>query len=275
MSDLIYQKATTKDHYLAFDGGNEKGTYYLGLGLLDSDGLALGSGFKRYSGKFTATYNILDNLKVTSNVTYVHSSQLGSPLGNDNTVFQRFSGQALTSRTYNHNPDGTLSNELNPGTNHHFGNPLYYIDKINQRKQLQQRLTTSVRLDWEIMDHIKFTTTASHQASNDHKERFDKAYISGGTLKKSRNASAGLKRIQENQVNGIFNYSNTFSDNHNLEVMLGAEYFKKNLYELAASTKDSPTDLIPTLSEGGTEGAYGYTFETEYALISQFGYFKL
>ncbi len=271
VSNLIYQKATTKDHYLAFDGGNEKGTYYLGLGLLDSDGLALGSGFKRYSGKFTATYNILDNLKVTSNVTYVHSSQLGSPLGSDNTVFQRFSGQALTSRTYNHNPDGTLSNELNPGTIHHFGNPLYYIDKINQRKELQQRLTTSVRLDWEIMDHLKFTTTASHQASNNHKEKFNKAFLSGGSLITSRNASASLVRIQENQVNGIFNYNNTFSDNHNLEVMLGAEYFKKNLYKLVAGTKDSPTDLVPTMNVGSPEGAYGYSFETEYALISQFG----
>ncbi len=45
VGDRIYQDSETKDHYLSFDGGNEKGTYYLGLGLLDNDGLILGSGF--------------------------------------------------------------------------------------------------------------------------------------------------------------------------------------------------------------------------------------
>lgn len=46
VGDRIYQNSATKDHYLSFDGGNEKGSYYLGLGLLDNDGLILGSGFK-------------------------------------------------------------------------------------------------------------------------------------------------------------------------------------------------------------------------------------
>lgn len=47
IADRIYQTSASKDHYLSFDGGNENGTYYLGLGLLDNDGLILGSGFKR------------------------------------------------------------------------------------------------------------------------------------------------------------------------------------------------------------------------------------
>jgi len=271
VSDLIYQNATTKDHYLAFDGGNENGTYYLGLGILDSDGLALGSGFTRYSGKFSGSYNILDNLKVTSHVAYVHSSILGSPLGSDNTVFQRFSGQALTSRTYNHNPDGTLSNVLNPGTNSGFGNPLYYIDKINQRKDLQQRLTTSVKVDWDIIEDLKFSVTASHQATNDHGERFNKAYLSGGSLKTGRESYADLQRIQQNQVTGILNYKKTLAEKHNFDAMLGGEYFKKNLYAFSAGTKNSPSDLIPTMNAGSEANGVPYSFETEYAMVSQFG----
>ncbi|PCH77959.1 MAG: SusC/RagA family TonB-linked outer membrane protein [Flavobacteriaceae bacterium] len=271
VSDLIYQKATTKDHYLAFDGGNENGTYYLGLGMLDSDGLALGSGFKRYSGKLSATYNILDNLKVSTNVTYVHSRITDSPLGDDNIIFQRFSGQALTSRTYNHNADGTLSHVLNPGTNHNFGNPLYYIDKINQRKNLQQRLTTSVKVDWDIIENLKFSVTASHQATNDHKEAFDKAFLSGGSLKTGRESFAKLKRIQQNQVTGILNYKKTIAEKHNFDAMLGGEYFKKNLFSFSATTKNSPSDLISTMNAGSEASGTPYSFETEYAMVSQFG----
>ncbi|MCB0664397.1 MAG: carboxypeptidase-like regulatory domain-containing protein, partial [Saprospiraceae bacterium] len=62
VGDRIYQDSDTKDHYLSFDGGNEKGAYYLGLGLLDNDGLILGSGFKRYSAKFSGSYKINDRI---------------------------------------------------------------------------------------------------------------------------------------------------------------------------------------------------------------------
>ena len=74
VGDRIYQNSVSKDHYLSFDGGNENGSYYLGLGLLDNDGLILGSGFKRYSGKFSGSYNITDNFKVNSNILYSHSN---------------------------------------------------------------------------------------------------------------------------------------------------------------------------------------------------------
>ena len=114
VSDNIYQESVIKDHYLSFDGGNEKGTYYLGLGFLDNDGLILGSGFKRYSGKFSGSYNITENLKVNSNIIYAHSNLNRSPLGSDDRVFRRFAGQAPTSRTYDNNPDGTQSNILSP-----------------------------------------------------------------------------------------------------------------------------------------------------------------
>src|SRR5690606_13910135 len=111
IADRIYQTSASKDHYLSFDGGNENGTYYLGLGLLDNDGLILGSGFMRYSGKFSGSYKITDKFKVNSNILYSHSNLSRSPLGGDDTVFRRFQGQAAISRTYDSNPDGTWSDQ--------------------------------------------------------------------------------------------------------------------------------------------------------------------
>src|SRR5690554_69852 len=56
VGENIYQSSQTIDNYLSFQGGNDKGTYYLGLGYLDNEGLILGSGFKRISGKFSGSY---------------------------------------------------------------------------------------------------------------------------------------------------------------------------------------------------------------------------
>ena len=272
VGDRIYQDSASKDHYLSFDGGNEKGTYYLGLGLLDNDGLILGSGFKRYSGKFSGTYRISDKLKVNSNILYSHSNLSLSPLGNDDTVFRRFQGQAPTSRDYDNNPDGTFSNVYAVGQNQGFGNPLYYQDKF-VRKNLEQRLSASVGIDWNIIENLNFSVDGSHFAINNHDESFNRAYRVGSTtgpLRTGREASVNLERTLRNQLTATFNYTKKVG-NHNFNALLGAEYFKDNFYTTAAGTRNSPTDLIETLNAGAEADGIPFSFETEYAITSTFG----
>ncbi len=266
---LIYQPSQSIDHYLAFQGGNEKGTYYASLGYLDNEGLILGSGFKRYSGKFTGSYNISDNFSVNSNILYSHSNLNLSPLGNNNTVFRRFAGQPPTSRTYNNNEDGTLSDDLNPGTNAGFGNPLYYQDKfINDN--LEQRLTASVGVDWDIVSNLTFSLTGSHFAINNLNESFNKAYLNAGSLIETRNASASVEKTLRNQLTGTLNYTNTFGK-HYFDLLVGSEYYKDEYYTFSAGTQNSPTDLIPTLNAGAEANGVPYSFRTLHKIVSGFG----
>lgn len=270
----IYQTSESKDHYLSFDGGNEKGSYYLGLGILDNEGLILGSGFKRYSGKFSGSYKIRDNVKVSSNILYAHSNLHLSPLGNEDIVFRRFQGQAATSRTFDSNPDGTWSKHYAVGQNQSFGNPLYYQDKF-VRKNLEQRLSASVGLDWNILDELTFSLKGSHFTINDHKESFNKAYrvsSTTGPLRTAREAGVSLRRTLRNQLTGTLNYINNFG-NHNVNALIGAEYFKDNVFVTSAGTRNSPTDLIETLNAGAEANGIPSSFESEYVISSAFGRF--
>ena len=272
VGDWIYRDSTIKDHYLSFDGGNENGAYYLGLGILDNDGLILGSGFKRYSGKFSGSYKINDKIKVNSNILYSHSNLNRSPLGSDDTVFNRFQGQAPTSRTYDNNPDGTFSDVYAVGQNQGFGNPLYYQDKF-VRNNLEQRLSASVGIDWELVKKLTLTVKGSHFAVNNHDENFDRAYRTGSTtgpINKARFASVALDRTLRNQLTGTLNYINRFGS-HNLNVLIGAEYFKDNLFRTSAGTRNSPTDLIETLNAGSEANGIPFSFKTEYVISSAFG----
>lgn len=272
VGDRIYQNSASKDHYLSFDGGNENGTYYLGLGALDNDGLILGSGFKRYSGKFSGSYNISDNFKVNSNILYSHSNLNRSPLGGDDTVFRRFQSQAPTSRTFDSNADGTWSDQYAVGQNFSFGNPLYYQDKFI-RKNLEQRLSASVGIDWDILKDLTLSINGSHFTINNHNESFNKAFRDGSTtgpLRTGREASVNLTRTLRNQLTGTLNYTKKFG-NHNFNALIGAEYFKDNLYNTASGTRNSPTDLIETLNAGAEADGIPYSFETEYVITSTFG----
>ncbi|WP_242117497.1 SusC/RagA family TonB-linked outer membrane protein [Aestuariivivens sediminicola] len=274
VGDRIYQDSYSKDHYLSFDGGNEKGSYYLGLGLLDNDGLILGSGFKRYSGKFSGSYQVTNSVRVNSNIIYSHSNLSLSPLGSDNTVFRRFQGQAPTSRTYDSNPDGTWSDQYAVGQNQGFGNPLYYQDKF-VRKNLEQRLAASVGINWDIIDDLTFSVNGSHFAINNHDENFNRAYRVGSTtgpLRTGREASVSLDRTLRNQLTGTLNYTNQIGK-HNINALIGAEYFKDNYFGTSAGTRNSPTDLIETLNAGAEANGIPSSFETEYVITSAFGRF--
>lgn len=272
IADRIYQNSASKDHYLSFDGGNEKGTYYLGLGALDNEGLILGSGFKRYSGKFSGSYDITDKFKVNSNVLYSHSNLSRSPLGGDDTVFRRFQGQAPTSRTYDSNSDGTWSDNYAVGQNEGFGNPLYYQDKFI-RKNLEQRFSASVGIDWELIKDLTLSIDGSHFAINNHNESFNRAYRVGsstGALRTGREAAVSLERTLRNQLTGTLNYTKNIGE-HNFNFLVGGEYYKDNYFNTNAGTRNSPTDLIPTLNAGAEANGIPYSFETEYVIISTFG----
>lgn len=272
VGDRIYQDSYSKDHYLSFDGGNEKGTYYLGLGALDNDGLILGSGFKRYSGKFSGSYKIRENLRVNSNILYSHSNLSLSPLGGDDTVFRRFQGQAATSRTYDSNADGTFSDVYAVGQNQGFGNPLYYQDKF-VKNNLEQRLSASVGIDWDIIDDLTLSVDGSHFTVNNHNESFNRAYRVGSTtgpLRTGREAAVSLDRTLRNQLTGTLNYTKKI-EKHNFNALLGAEYYKDNFFQTRSGTRNSPTDLIETLNAGAEANGIPYSFETEFVLLSTFG----
>ena len=269
MNELFYQNSNSQDYTLSFDGGNDKGTYYLGLGYMDDNGLVIESAFKRVSGTFNASYNLSDALKVSSNIIYSHSNR-DLPYDSDYNLFQRTAGLAPTSRIYNNNPDGSLSNEYQPGTYLGFGNPLYYYDKFI-KYNLEQRLSGSVQLDYKFLNDFILTVRGSHFSVNNSNESFDKAYLNSGSMITARNASASQQRLLRNQLTAMVNYKKTFAGMHNLSLLLGTEYFIEKSYSMSAGTRLSPTDLIYTMNVGAEANGIPYSFRTGYEIASLFG----
>lgn len=269
MNELFYQDSNAQDYSLSFDGGNDKGTYYLGLGMLDDEGLVFGSAFKRYSGTFNASYKLSDNFKVSSNIIYAHSNR-NLPFDTDYNLFQRTAGLAPTSRIYNNNPDGSLSDEYQPGTYVGFGNPLYYRDKF-VRSNIEQRLTGSVQLDYKFLNDFTATLRGSHFAINNSNESFNKAYLSSGRLNTDRRSAVSHQRTMRNQVTGLLSYRKRFNDVHNVNALVGVEYFRENTFSMNAATRLSPTDLIYTMNVGSEASGIPYSFRSGYEIASFFG----
>jgi TonB-linked SusC/RagA family outer membrane protein len=269
MNELFYQESNSMDYSLSVDGGNDKGTYYFGMGYLDDNGLVTGSSFKRYSGTFNGSYKISKALKITSNFIYAHSNR-DLPYDSDYNLFQRTAGLAPTSRIYNNNPDGSLSSDYQPGTYLGFGNPLYYQDKFI-RYNLEQRLTGSVQLDYKFLNDFNLSLRGSHFSVNNSNESFNKAYLNSGSLRTDRTASASQQRTLRNQLTAMLTYKKTISDNHNINALFGYEYFVENYFSFDASTRLSPTDLIYTMNVAPEANGVPSSYRTGYEISSFFG----
>lgn len=269
MNELFYQKSYSNDYSLAFDGGNDKGTYYLGLGYLDDKGLVFGSAFKRFSGTINASYNITDAFKISTNVIYAHSKR-NLPFDTDYNLFQRTAGLAPTSRIYNNNPDGSLSDIYQPGTYLGFGNPLYYQDKFI-RKNLEQRLNASVQMDYKFLNDFNLMLRGSHFTVNNSDESFNRAYLNSGSLNTEREAGASHQRTLRYQLTAMLSYKKMISNAHNINALLGTELFEQNNFSFSAATRLSPTDLIPTMNVGSEAKGVPTSFRTGYRINSLFG----
>lgn len=270
MSDLIYQNSHAEDYSLSFDGGNDKGSYYLGLGMLNDRGLVLNSGFKRYSATFNGSYKVTPKLKVSSSMMYLYSSK-DLPVESISELFQRAQGMAPTTRLFYMNADGTNTDRPFPGTYLGFGNPRYYAN-TKDKTNLEQRFSGNAQLEYKITDKLTAKVQGSHLLINNDDEVFTRAFENGvNKLETTRKSEYQRKRYTTNQFTALLSYHDTFKDKHNLSALAGWEYLYNESFEVKAATELSPTDLIATMNAGARASGSPYSYKTEYAIASLLG----
>ena len=72
------------------------------------------------------------------------------------------------------------------------------------------------------------------------------------------------------QFNSTLTYTDRFAEKHNVDVMLGGEYYNYDEFQFEAKTQNSPIDDIPTLNVGAKQ-TYTSTTRTAYRILSSFG----
>ena len=117
--DLIYQTAYSHSHNLTVSGGNERSTFYAGLGYMDSEGTAITTKYKRLSFSLNGSIKLRDNLNVVGRVMYTTSSN-NEVFGLADIFYRSATTPPTAKYTYE---DGTLA----PGQNRSIGNPVYHL----------------------------------------------------------------------------------------------------------------------------------------------------
>ena len=261
--------AMTQDYNINMSGGNEKGSYYAGLGYNKSEGIPVVSFYERYSFVFNGSYQVADRIKVSSNFNFNRANWDSMPAtqGDEGNYFGRIMSTPPTARFADEDGNPLL------GPNSSDGNQSYQKDKF-QRENQTDKFTMIQTVEVDLFKGLKLKGTANWYYVEELFESFNQDYeTTPGSWNRSRSTSAEFKRSFSQTYNAVLNYNTVINRDHSLEVMLGSEFFDKQYKRFKAAGSGAPTDDFGDLGYTSTDaGKRDIDSEhTQYRILSYFG----
>lgn len=287
-ADLIYKdfnygalgfnnSAPISDYNLGFSGGNDKGKYFANLGYYDEGGLSLLTFYKRYNFAFNGEYNINSWLKSESGIQFARADYRDQTLQNGEAGYWgRMLAAPPTMRGTNENGDLLLGRDASDG------NPLYNIDKY-KRKNVSNKTTLNQAFKVNFTKDLFVKVSGLLMYDDELNESFNKDFRTGllnltnpnTGFNRDRSSFAGYDKITRQTYNAIANYSRVFAGKHNLDAMIGGEYYDAYNNGISASGRLAPTDDFQDLQltqnnvDQQTRGTDSY--HSQERILSSFG----
>ena len=258
----------TQDYNISMQGGNDRGSYYAGLGYYHSDGVPVNTWYERYSFVFNGSYKINDFIKTTSNFNY-NRANWESILATHNEAqyFGRMISQPPTSRW--EDEDGNMLYGPSNGAD---SNPLFQPDKFDRDYQTD-KFTMIQGVDIDITKNLRLHGSANWYLSEGFNEAFDHDYRNLNGWVTTRAASASYSRQFSQTYNATLNYNNTFADAHSINVLVGTEAYDQRDRGFSASGSGAPTDDFGDLqyTDSGEGKRNIDSNHSQYRILSYFG----
>lgn len=238
--DVLFRTAAIQNHHVSVSGGTEKAKVSASLGYLDNEGIAITTGYKRYTMNVNGDFKVSDKFSFYGIVNYANSKD--NQVNNITHIFAR--AITLPPTTKYKFEDGTLA----PGQALSEGNPEYVLrNRVAENKV--ENLTFSVGSRWQITPELSFDPQLSIYNRTTDSYNFQPAVLNGpNNLVDNRSASASISKWRQTQVDAVFHYAKTFGEAHNINATAGYAYFGRNTSSLYAAGQGASTDLIPTLN---------------------------
>ena len=236
--------AFSQDYNINMSGGNDRGTYYAGLGYNRQEGVPVNTFYERYSFITNASYKIADWLTSTSSLNYNRANWKNMPGSNGSELNYFGRVRSLPPTVLFEDEEGNM--KLGPGTAD--GNQMYQPDQWwNDNQSDKFSMSQSFKID--ILKNLSLTANMNWYYSETYQESFTKDYENTpGNFVRTRSATAYYNRDFRQTYNAVLNYNETFFLDHHVEVMLGMEYYNKYQRGFEAQGQGAPTDDLPDLS---------------------------
>ena len=253
----------TQDHYVSVTGGNDKSTFLTSFGYYDEQGQVVGTSYQRFTGNVNGSYKVRDNIKINAGATYSFSKKPNMWISEAQLFYRTMSSWP----TYN---PFTEAGEPTTGIGSSDGNPLYWKDKL-QRLNNIRKTTFNIGGSWEIIPGLTLNENSSIYYIDNEQEDFDKQYQTqnNSNPNSTRAARAMYERQFQQQHSATLTYAKTFAEKHQLDAMVGGEYFDYDRFKMEEKGNKAPSDDIPTLNASSDKVSV-YSYKDGYRMLSGF-----
>ena len=264
--DEVFENSWSLQHNITVEGGNDKGHFLAGLGIVNNDGMVKGDKdvYKRFTGQINADYKFFKWLSVQSNTSIekYKTKSLGKGYGSFlNAVVSidpltpayvydpsdMGSGAAEAWATENHGfvpvPAGyTEENPIYYGTSKYIeeatGNPLAQRDRTNGYSE-GVNVRGSFAANLMPFDFLTITSRLGYRIAQGNGHNYNEPYFLNSMAKSetysiSANTNASLYYQWEN----FANFNKQFGL-HNIGAMVGMSYTKNHWDNTSVSSSDS------------------------------------
>ncbi len=260
--DELFRRAFMMNHNISITGGNERTTWAFSGGYLDQDGIALGSGFKRYTLRSNLETQIKSWLRGGINFSFTDSKQ---QVGTDNnTIISALIQQPTVAVT---SPDGSFDG---PDDVWMPDNPVGLASIItNKNKKMNFRFNAF--LEATLYKGLTLRTELSGDYNLNKYYFYEPDYQFGIKTQDQRTSRWTKTDTKYWSWRNILTYNNTFARKHNVNVMLGQEMSKSYWENQVGATTGFLSNSTPDLSAGDISKSTSTGSRNNNSIASFFG----
>ncbi|WP_116124931.1 SusC/RagA family TonB-linked outer membrane protein [Lewinella sp. IMCC34183] len=265
--DEMFRTGAIQNHSLSARGGNDAVRYYVSGDYLDSEGIAIGVGYKQYSARANLEVSASDRLTLGVNVapSYSIASDPGVE-GKDQQMHIAAGMAPVVEDTVG------LNANVGPYDVYRWGasrpSPVRVIENSIGDTKIFRTIGT-LFAEYRLADGIQFRTSFNLDNSDETRKSYTPAFV---TRNRTAGGSySGYRRqtfVNENTVS----LDRTFSGIHNVSAVLGTSYNTSKFDDFAIRTSGGfNSEVITTLNAANINPSSTYTAETRNTLVSFFG----
>ncbi|GEO06094.1 SusC/RagA family TonB-linked outer membrane protein [Adhaeribacter aerolatus] len=271
--DEMFRRGYVQSYQLTANGGTENVNYYVSGDYLDQEGIAIGVGYRRYTGRANVEVKANDKLKFGLNIA--PSFSVAKDPGVEGKDQQMHIAVSLTPVS-EENVD--LDVNVGPNTSYRWGgtrnSPIRVVENSIGNTEIFRTLGT-LFAEYTVLEGLAVRTSLNLDNIDTNIKTYTPAFVSG-TTPTNRQAAGGYNgyRKQTFVNENTLNYNRTLADAHNFSVLAGFSYnFSRFNNVQLRSAGGFQNDIVTTLNAAANISGTGnnFTRETQSILLSYFG----
>ncbi|UII24595.1 TonB-dependent receptor [Fulvivirga maritima] len=280
----LFDKAAMNKHQISLSGGSDKTKYYFSGEYMNQEGIAIGSGFERYSSRLNLDNEANDWLSIGVNLSYNQTDEkLTTSQENVISTALQLSPNIPVKNFDGSYGGGNIDN--NPAEQFVPPNPIG-LANITTNDKLKRQLLGGINITFTLMEGLTLKSSLNSNWESGEATYFQPSYTFG----RQRRDYATLSEFSSNSTywnwNQMLQYVKTIGK-HNINVMASHEAQKSNWKNLTGGKSDFIVENIidlnlgndATASNSGGKGNWAmesylaranYNYDDRYLLMAAF-----